>query len=215
MMDLVCIYLSLLRIYKLYWAIVEVFSQSVPFKLKVSELVTVLLPVSLHMHLKTCFILFSLNYSFQVFSMPAQVTIVAEHVCFQRGCSSRTDMLSDLKDITGKCCWMSWFLPCHIIRPHQQLRLFWLSQALSTAGMAVMPKLCKLSSSYILLYSPFPFFFPPVSSPSLTYSISSTYLAAATWAGALMNLRNGLIKDKVLYPCRALCQGLTWSWLAI
>lgn len=161
-MDLVCIYLSLLRIYKLYWAIVEVFLQSVPFKLKVSELATLLLPVSLHMHLKTCFILFSLNYySFQVFSMPAQVTIVAEHVCFQRGCSSRTDVLSDLKDITGKCCWMSWFLPCHIIRPHQQLRLFWLSQALSTAGMAVIPKLCKLSSSCILLYSPFPFFFFP------------------------------------------------------
>lgn len=209
-MELVCIYLCSLLICKVCWAVIGVFSQS-PIQAK-NVWTNNCSPSHLPLHVLENMFHF-INSQLLFFSPSLPRACSSDHS--RKGClfserMLKQNMLTELAEILDKCHWMGWFLSCGIIRPHQQLRLLWLCQALSTAVVAVIPKLCRLSFLYSLA-----FLFFPVSSPSLTYSVSSACHAAATWPGALMNLKNGLIKDKMFYPCRALCQGLIWSWLAI
>lgn len=86
-------------------------------------------------------------------------------------------------EIPNKCRWVGWFLP-YDIKLCQQLRLCWLSQALSTALITVIPQLCRLSSSFwVLAFLSFFLF------PSSFISISD-------------------LKHQQRAPC---CSHLTWS----
>lgn len=94
-MEFVCIYLRLLLTHKLCLAVLGVFSQNLLFKLKVSELITVLPPTSPRT-------LYSLSVIF--FPKSACLLIVAKGVCFQRGCSPNRDVgWTEIGQWVGSC----------------------------------------------------------------------------------------------------------------